>query len=158
MSPDVPRRILLLTLWVLPVGAVSAAGLRLAEERYVPTGWTQPRVTTDNGVRTIIPSIPEGFERRTFGASISTRTTTIHGPHPRSSPDEPREFQLRLNDGRRIVVEEGAQFSVSGKHYQVIGIHADELLIRALENGRVLRLTRRAPPPPPDFEPVSPGE
>jgi len=122
----------------------------------MPTNWSQPEVIiNDNGSRTIIPSIPQDFERQQFGAVLYTpRVPTIHGPYTRRRSQEPRQFGLRLRDGTRIEVTTGEQFTVEGRDYRLLGIHADELLVRSLSSGRIIRMARRERDLPSNIQPL----
>ena len=137
--------IVLMLLLVLSWAGKSVAGsMFIGEERYLPTGWTEPEVSQSNGKLTFKPSIPSGFEKRSFGGGLQMQGT-VSRREVAAPQGIPMSFRLTLVDGSTVSVKEGEAFVVNKHRYQLLGLEGEKLVIKSLDSGTLLRMVRKPP-------------
>lgn len=129
-----------------------AAQLVVGETRAVVTEWTEPEVISSGPVgdddddddgerrRSYRPSVPKTIEYRQFGTRLDADVggTSVTYDQP-SYVRPPTKFDVRLDNGEVITVEENEMFTIDRRRYRVVQRGMD-VFVKSLESGRVLRL------------------
>lgn len=139
------KQILVLGALAVVTSSLLQAGedsIRIGTERQVPTGWSKPEVTTDEGRISIKPSMPEDYQMVTTGAAMAP-SSSVHEPGAETIPRKTGKFKVRLRDNTVLILSPGDTFQAKGETYKLLGLINDKIHIRAMTSGRILTLGKR---------------
>ncbi len=100
-----------------------SAIFRAVREINVPTGWTEPEVTSGTATTgsSYKPSVPEDFDKRDVGTVLDIGAATVHpSATARPSPIGKNHYKLRFRNGQVVPVKLGLWTRINGRFWRVM--------------------------------------